>query len=190
MKRTLTTCALVLGLTVNLLVSFAEVSAVFADSPPQFDGQITSFITEAREASAAGERKVLVLTLSEEDVAGKLDEIAARHQGDIPVSLEDVQVHFIESSRYLLVEAKVKYWFFTTRASAYVLITPEGKYGYYELVDYSLGNLPGLLVDWIMKRIPYEMSGPLPLGDLPVELQSISLRDGRLCIKVITVPAG
>lgn len=189
MKNILITCALALGLTSNLLVSFAGVSAVFADSPPQFDGQITSFITEAREASVAGERKVLVLTLSEEDVAGKLDEMAVRYQDDIPVSLEDVQVHFAEDSRHLLMEAKVKYWFLTTRVSADVLITPEGKYGYYELVDYSLGNLPGVLVDWIMKRIPYEMSGPLPLGDFPVELHSISIRDGRLCIKVITVPA-
>jgi len=189
MKRTLTTCALALGLTANLLFGFAGMSPVYADSPPQFDGQITSFITEAREASAAGERKVLVLTLSEEDIAGKLDEIAARHQDDILVSLEDVQVHFFEDSRHLLVEAKVKYWVFTNRVSAYVLITPEGKYGYYELVAYSLGNLPGVLVDWIMERIPYEMYGPLPLGNLPVELQSISLRDGRLCIQVITVPA-
>ena len=189
MKRTLTTYALALGLTASLLVSFAGMSPVYADSPPQFDGQITSFITEARETSAVGERKVLVLTLSEEDIAGKLDEIAARYQGGIPVSLEDVQVHFVEGSRHLRVEAKVKYWFLTTRVSANVLITSEGKYGYYELVDYSLGNLPGVLVDWIMKRIPYEMSGPLPLGDLPVELQSISLRDGRLYIQVITVPA-
>ena len=67
MKRTLTTCALALGLTANLLLSFAGMSPVYADSPPQFDGQIASFITEAREASVAGERKVLVLTLSEED---------------------------------------------------------------------------------------------------------------------------
>ena len=190
MKKILTTYALGLWLTVNLLVSFVGISPVYADSPTQFDGQITSLITEAREASAAGERKVLVLTLSEEDIAGKLDEIAARHKDDILVSLEDIQVHFFEDSRYLLVEAKVKYWVFKNRVSAYVLITPEGKYGYYELVAYSLGSLPGGLADWIVKRIPYEMSGPLPLGDLPVELQSVSLRDGRLYIQVITVPSG
>jgi hypothetical protein len=40
-----------------------------------------------------------------------------------------------------------------------------------------------------MKRIPYELSGPLPLGDIPVELRDISVKDGRLYIKAITVPA-
>jgi hypothetical protein len=40
-----------------------------------------------------------------------------------------------------------------------------------------------------MKRIPYELSGPLPLRDIPVELRDISVKDGRLYIKAITVPA-
>jgi hypothetical protein len=89
----------------------------------------------------------------------------------------------------MLVKAKVKYLFFSTTVSANVFVTPEGRYGYYEVVDISTGYLPKTLVDWIIKRIPYELSGPLPLGDLPVELQDISLRDGELYIEAITVPA-
>jgi len=189
MKKTLILCALILGLTSNYLVSFAGMSAVLANSPQQFDRQITSFIEEAREASAAGERKTLVLTLSEEDVARKLTEMAERNKSDISIRVKDIQVQFRESSVHLLVKANVKYLIFSTKVGADVLITPEGKHGYYEVVDISTGYLPKTLVDWIMKRIPYELSGPLPLGDIPVELQDISVKDGRLYIKAITVPA-
>ena len=189
MRKILIICGLLLGLTSNYLVGFAGISAVFANSPQQFDGQIASFIDEVRRASAAGERKTLVLILSEEDVARKLTEMVERNKSDIPVRVKDIQVQFREGSVHLLVKAKVKYFILSTKVSADVLITPEGKHGYYEVVDFSLGHLPKALVDWIMKRIPYELSGPLPLGDLPVELQDILVRDGRLYIKAITVPA-
>ena len=188
MNKILIPCALVLALTSNFVLGFPCMSTVLANSPQRFDGQITSFIEEAREASAAGERKTLILTLSEEDVMRKLTEIAERNKGDILVSLKDIQVHFREGNVHLLVEARARYFIFNTKISTDVLITPEGRHGYYEVVDYSLGHLPRALVDWIMKRIPYEMSGPLPLGDLPVELQDISLKDGKLYIEAITVP--
>ena len=189
MKKILIICALVLALTSNFVLGFHCMSTVLASSPQRFDGQITSFIEEAREASAAGEFKTLILTLSEEDVARKLTEMAERNKRDIPVRVKDIQVQFRESSVHLLVKANVKYLIFSTKVGADILITPEGKHGYYEVVDISMGHLPKALIDWIMKRIPYELSGPLPLGDLPVELQDISLRDGRLYIEVITIPA-
>ena len=189
MKKTVIPCAVILALTSNFVLGLTCMSTVLANSPQQFDGQITSFIGEAREASAAGERKTLILTLSEEDVMRKLTEIVERNKGDIPVSVKDIQVHFRGGSVHLLVEARARYFIFNTKISTDVLITPEGKHGYYEVVDLSLGHLPRALVDWIMKRIPYEMSGPLPLGDFPVELQDISLKDGKLDIKAITIPA-
>ena len=189
MKKMIILWALVLALTSNFVFGFPNMSTVLANSPQRFDGQITPFIEEARRASAAGERKTLVLILSEEDVAGKLTEMVERNKGDIPVRVKDIQVQFREGSVYLLVEAKVKYSIFSTRVSADVLVTSEGRHGYYEVVDLSLGDLPKAIVDLIMKRIPYELSGPLPLRDLPVELQDISLKDGKLYIDVITVPA-
>ncbi len=189
MKKTVITCSLVLAMASNFVLGFPNMSTVLANSPQRFDGQITSFTEEARESSAAGERKTLVLTLSEEDVAGKLAQMVEMNKEDIPVRVKDIQVQFREGSVHLLVKAKVKYSIFSTRVSADVLLTPEGRHGYYEVVDISTGYLPKTLVDWIMKRIPYELSGPLPLGDLPVELQDISLRDGKLYIEVITVPA-
>ena len=189
MKKSLILWALVLALTSNFVLGFPNMSTVLANSPQRFDGQITSFIEETRRASAAGERKTLVLTLSEEDVAGKLAQMAEVNKEDIPVRVKDIQVQFREGSVYLLVKAKVKYLVFNTKVSANVFVTSEGRYGYYKVVDISTGYLPKAVVDWIMKRIPYELSGPLPLGDLPVELQDISLRDGRLYIEVITIPA-
>ena len=188
MKKTLVTCALVLGLTSNYLAGFAGMSTALANPPQRFDGQITSFIEEILRASAAGERRTLVLTLSEDDVAGKLTEMVEKNEEDIPVKVKDIQVQFREGSVHMLIKAKVKYSIFSTRVSADVLLTPEGKHGYYEVVDISMGNLPKALVGWIMKRIPYELSGPLPLRDLPVEVQDISLGDGKLYIEVITVP--
>ncbi len=189
MKKTLIPCALVLALTSNFVLGFPCMSTVLAKSPQRFDGQITSFIEEARESSAAGERRTLVLALSEEDVTRKLTDIVERNKEAIPVRVKDIQVQFQEGSVHLLVRAKVRYLFFSTKVGADVLVTREGKHGYYEVVDLSFGRLPKVLVDWIMKRIPYEMSGPLPLGDLPAELQDISLKDGKLYIKAITVPA-
>ena len=189
MNKILIHCVLVLALTASLLVGFAGTSAVLADSSQQFDEQITSFIEEAQEASAVGEHKTLVLTLSEEDVAHKLAEMVAKKKGGIAVSVTGIQVHFAEASGHIQVTAKVKYFFFSTRVSADVLVTPEGRHGHYEVVNISMGKLPGFLVDLIMREIPYETSGPLPLGDLPVELRSITARDGKLYIKAITVPA-
>jgi len=189
MKKTVIAYALVLGLTSNFVLGFAGMSAVLANSPQRFDEQITSFIEEAREASAAGESKTLILTLSEEDVTRKLTEMVERNKEDIPLRVKDIQVQFREGSVHLLVRAKVRYLFFSTKVGADVLVTREGKHGYYEVVGLSFGRLPKTLGDWIMKSIPYELSGPLPLGDLPVELQDISLRDGKLYIEVTTVPA-
>ena len=189
MRNSLIICALVLGLTSNFLVSFTGMSTVCADSPPKSYQQITSFLEEARAASAAGESKTLVLTLSEEDVARNLTEMVEKKKAGIPVSVKDIQVCFSEGSQQVRVEARVKYLLFTARVSADVLITPEGRHGYYEVVTYSFGNLPGVLVDWVMKKIPYQMSGPLPLGDLPVEVESFFIGGGKLHLKVITVPA-
>ena len=188
-KATVITCVLVLILALNFMLGLPRISTILADSPQQFDGQISSFIEEARRASAAGERKTLVLTLSEEDVTHKLTEIVEKNKRDIPVSVNDIQVHFHEGSVHLLITAKAKYFILSTKVSADVLITPEGKHGCYEVVGLSLGYMPRAIVDWITKRIPYELSGPLPLGDLPVELQDICLTNGKLYIEAITIPA-
>ncbi len=189
MKKILVTCAVVLGLTSNYLVGFAGMPAVFADSPQRFDGQITSFMAAAREVSATGERKTIVLTLSEEDIRRQLVEMVESKKDNIPVRVKDIQVHFGEGSGHIQVTAKVNYFFFSTRVSADVLVTPEGRHGYYEVVDISTGSLPHFLVDWIMREVPYDRSGPLPLGNLPVEIQNIFFRDGQLYIEAITIPA-
>jgi hypothetical protein len=188
MKKTLIVYALVLGLTASFLVGFLRVSAVSANSPQQFDDDITSFINEARRASDAGEHRTITLTFSEDEIARMLTEMAEENSKDIPVSLKDIKVQFIDGNGYIHITAKVKYFFFDTKVSANVLLTPRGKHGYYEVTDISFGDLPGALVDWIVKRIPYPMSGSLPLGNLPVELQDIYFKDGRLYISAVTVP--
>lgn len=154
---------------------------VSQEAAQRFDQKIEALEQEIDEASAMGERREVVLFLTEEEITSKLAELADANE--LPVDVDYVEVHLEDDKVYgfAIVDLGID-----MQVSVEAEIGVEGGMPDTGIESLNIGRLPipKTLIAQVMRALIRQMEGRWE--DLNIDLEDVAIQNGAIRITAVT----